>query len=150
MATIEVDGLIDAICEMQAAITPPASEKPLAKAWDEPPANPGEFPCFINVEQSIENIQLTGSHRHMDHMIDMHLVLAPTDQKYDVRARRKWVQPVLDYFQGTMKLERHVQNVSLSRIEQVTFEPISLNDKEYVTATFTLRVRVDDGFSAGP
>ena len=148
MATLEVQGLIDAICEMQEAIATPAGESPIKHAYDEFIGVALEFPCFLNLEESIDDIQVSGSHRHMEHRVSMHLLFSG-DQKYATRSRRKWVQPVLDYFQGNTKLERHVQNVSLSRLERVSFEPYPINDVEHVAATFELFVRVDDGFGAG-
>ncbi|HZP94289.1 MAG TPA: hypothetical protein VFB20_15620 [Burkholderiales bacterium] len=143
--TAQIQDIMDALVTMQQAIAIPGGGLHDLQAFDEPPASVAAFPVFVNIETGIQNVQLSGSHRHIEHLIDMHLLFAPTDQKYSVRERRLWVQAVLDAFGGKIRLGL---SGAVGRIESVTYDPFALNDVEYIAATFSLRVLVDDAFAA--
>jgi len=142
--TTQIQDVIDALVTLQGQIAAPGGGN-VAAAYDEPPAAVAKFPSFVNIENGLVNIQLSGSHRHVEHLINMHLLFAPADQKYSVRERRVWVQAVLDAFGGRMRLGLPQ---TVARIEETAYDPVTLGDMEYIAATFTLRALVDDAFAA--
>jgi len=139
----EVQQLIDELVTIQNAITPPTGEKDIAAAYDEPPADPTIFPCFLNLEAGAQVVREL-HRRQVTHTINMSLLLAAADQKYSVRTRRLWVGAVLDAFDIKLRLNGQAHYAHIDTIE---YDPIEWNGKAYVGATFVLTVLVDGAFA---
>ena len=135
--------IINAIVTVQKAITTPTGEKPLADAFDEPPAQVLDFPTFVNIERSVSTEGSSGL-REMVWTIDMHLLFAAGEQKYSVRSRRLWVQAVIDKFCTDLTL---LGTVSAVYGMEMSYEPVLLGETEYVAATFTITARTFEAFA---
>jgi hypothetical protein len=150
----DLQEIIDKIVVIQAAITPPTGEKDVT-AYDEPPTSVLPFPCFINAETSAEEIGVWNtSGRTIPYLIDMHLVFAQADQQYSVRSRRAWVIPVLDAFGHDYTLSG-AAGVQKAFIETIEFHDkqngyLAVGEKDYIAATFKLRVIVEEAFDWSP
>lgn len=148
MATHDLQQIIDDIIVAQKTIATPTDEKKIAEYYDEPPGSVSTFPCFVNVEESLEGpVSWGAGGRRVDYVIAMSLLFAATDQKYSVRSRRKWVKPVLDAF-GKKTLLNDSAGVGESAIEGADFEPVTFGQTEYVAVTFRLGVRVQEPFES--
>jgi len=143
----EIQDVIDQLVIIQKAITGPAGEKDLVEAYDEPPAQITEFPCFYNREEEIGDIRRGAGVRRMFGRIGMHLLFGASGaQKYSVRSRRRWLKAVLDGFDVQLALGLAQLPVQYAPVTNVTFAPLELNGKEYVTATFWLDVQWTEAF----
>lgn len=147
----ELQDIVDKLIAVQAAITPPTGFN-AAKVYDEPPTGVLTFPCFVNVESDM-TISRASSLRTMNLMIDMHLLFAKTDQKYNFRERRPWIKKVLDAFDVTLRLDNEQVPVQYSPIEEVVFDnDLELpgdGDQRYIAATFRLRAWSAEAFEYG-
>lgn len=151
---VEIQDVIDGIRAVQAEIAAPTGEKAIAEYWDEPPTQITQYPCFVNIEQPAVQFQINGNHREFTRTVDMHLLFGPASQKYAVRARRKWELPVLDAFATRYHLkdpgvDAPLAGINWARIEEIHYEPVQLNESEYIAVTFALNVQWKDCFEAG-
>ena len=148
----ELQGIVDELVLIQGAITAPDGQSGV-KVYDEPPTGALTFPCFVNVESDIFDIKRESSLRSYSLTIDMHLLFARTDQKYNFRERRPWVKKVLDAFDGAVRLDNHQAPVQYAPIESVTFDnELDLPgdaERTYIAATFRLRAWLAEAFEFG-
>lgn len=144
----DLPGIFDKIVALQEAITPPTGEKAM-KAYDEPPGDVALFPCFVNIEAEDIEINRKASLRTQTFTIDMHLLFMPGNQKYGVRSRRLWVKPVIDAFDGAVRLDNEQAPVQYAPVESVSFAPVTLNGMEYIAATFRLTAHLAEAFDFG-
>jgi len=145
----EIQHIIDKLVTIQQGITQPTGEKALTSAHDEPPADINAFPCFVNVEQEIPGIDRRAGGRRYNLVIDMHLLLTSADQKYSVRTRRLWLQPVLDAFDAALKLGNEQLPVQIAPITRISFDPIEINNTYYIGITFRLEALVIEAHDFG-
>ena len=144
----DLPGIFDKIVALQEAITPPTGEKAM-KAYDEPPGDVALFPCFVNIEEEGVEIVRSPGLRQQKFSINMHLLFAPGAQKYAVRSRRLWIKPVIDAFDGAVRLDNEQAPVQYAPIDSVSFEPVNINQVEYIAATFVLRAWLAEAFDFG-
>ena len=148
----ELQDIIDQLVVIQNAITPPTGENPL-KCYDEPPTGVLTFPCFVNIEDDLAEVVRAVSLRTITFFINMHLLFARADQKYSVRSRRAWIKPVIDAFDGAVRLDNEQAPVQYAPIETVSFENVVLpgsgSDQEYIAATFRLKAWLAEAFTFG-
>jgi hypothetical protein len=141
----ELQEIIDEIVTIQEAITTPADEKAVT-AYDEPPATPMVYPCFLNIERETEELSNTVGRTGpiiIPYIIDMHLLFATFDKKYAYRSKRQWIQPVHKAIATNLKLNGTVKE---ARLQSMDFHPEGLTYEglEYHATTFTLRAVVHD------
>ena len=133
----ELQDIFDQIVIIQNAITAPSGEKDIAQATDEIPAMaPMTFPSFVNIEESTDFVR-PPSARMETHTINMHFLLAPADQKYSIRTRRKWVEVIQDAFEAKISLNGTCTQAMIMHIDYGPPEPW---EGAYVGATFRLSV----------
>lgn len=148
MATHDLQNIIDAIIVIQQTVSAPSGEKAIQAYHDEPPATVQLFPCFLNMEQEIEAVDVWMSQgRTVDYIINMHLLFAPNEQTYSVKSRRTWVRPVLDAFGVKLQLDGTVDGLKIAVIRSVNFDPVLIGETEYVAVTFELAVRFEEAFA---
>ncbi|KPJ64878.1 hypothetical protein AMK68_00140 [candidate division KD3-62 bacterium DG_56] len=139
----ELQDIIDQIVYIQKeTLVAPSSEKDIAVATDELPVDLTLYPCFLNVEASTSIDYGAGGLREQHHEIDMNLVFSPSDKKYSMRSRRKWVQAVLDAFASRVTLNGTATQALITGVDYQT--PLQWNDTPYMTATFRLAVEVKE------
>lgn len=142
-----IQDIIDELVIVQKAIVPPAGEKALTEAYDEPPGAVNTFPCFVNEERAIPEINRGANLRRTQWLINMHLLFARSDQKYSARTRRKWIPVVLDAFDRAIMLNLARLPVQYAPVEGVSFEPVQWGETEYIAATFVLRAELSEAFT---
>ena len=140
----EIQDVIDKVVALQKAITPPTGEKDIAEAYDEQPQAVATFPCFVNVETLLDQSQFASAHRHIAFDVEMHLLLGKADSKYERRARRKWIKPVLDAFGGDIQLDG---TCNQAHIAGADFDDYELGENLYTAVNFVLRVDMPDTFA---
>jgi hypothetical protein len=141
----ELQEIIDAIVDIQKAITTPVDEKGVT-VYDEPPATPVVFPSFINVERETEELSNTVGRTGpiiIPYIIDMHLVFGTFDKRYSYRSKRQWIQLVHEAIATNLKLNGTVKE---ARLQSMDFHPdgLTYSGVEYDAITFTLRAVVHD------
>ena len=142
--TGEVQTIVDQLVVIQKAITTPTGCKALHNAYDEMPAALGGFPCFVNVEEDMSVVARGPSRRDQHLVVKMHLLFTTADQKYSQRARRLWVQAVMDKFDVELQLNAEA---SYAHIDTVDFTPVELNGVGYIAATFELTAQYTAAFA---
>lgn len=137
----ELQDIIDQIVILQNAITPPSGEKDITGAYDEPPDLISTFPCFVNLEEEGKDVVNPGNWGYVTYTIGMHLLFAPAGTKYSVRARRKWVLPVLAKF--SLLANRSLgDTANHTYFTGFNYDPFEWGGTSYVAANFMLAVKV--------
>lgn len=131
---------MDAIAAIQLAISPPAGQKPVQQALDEPPYTITVYPLFVNAEVTtdVKTKRTFGTaSNELDHQIDMALALAPADGIYAIRMRRPWVSVVLDAFRQNPSLNSTCDG---AYVERVDHSAAHFGGIDYPGLTFRLHV----------
>ena len=145
----DLQNIMQKIVVVQETIIAPSGVKAITKFYDEHPASVGTYPAFVNVEESIEeqSVWATGG-RKINYIVNMHLVFAAgADIKYNDRAMRAWVRPVLDAFGKKTTLDGATGVAAKSLIRSADFGLVTIGGAEYWAATFQLVVIVEEAFA---
>lgn len=141
----ELDNIIDAIIVIQETVVTPSGLKNIALFTDEPPATITVFPAFLNLEDDTTPEDLAQNHQQLVHRIWMRLLFAASSEKYAVRDRRQWLEPVFAKFMPTNTLPGTTlgDTVRTSRITLVDYDPFEWNGSPYIASSFLLEAEVD-------
>lgn len=139
----EIQAVFDAIIVVQKALTPPTDQKGIQQFTDEPPANIGVLPAFLNVDDAGSSDNLAHGHPQATHRILMHLLFSKATQKYPRRQARAWLEKVLAAFPigGSGTIGGTVRDTV--RLSWAFDDEFEWGDSEYDALSFVLEVVTD-------
>lgn len=137
--------IISALVAVEESITPPTGWRtPIF--WDNLTANPGAWPAWVNVPDTLEEIVRASSTRTGKYAIRTFLMFASAEYNYASAEQRAWVPLILNAFDQKLKLGAG-SPVQLLELVRVEFAPIELWGTPYVGLTFSFEATVSESYT---
>lgn len=139
--------ILAALVTIEQGLTPPAAASKQPMVYPEIPVNPGTFPCFLNAPSRGNRLTATAGTRERSETIHIMLLFGEALETYSERAAYLWVPVILDAFDSAVKLDTNV--VQIAEITEWSYDPVKINEVEYIAVTFVLECQLAGAYTFG-